>query len=71
MSPLTSNPDITASAFMQHLRGPKGLGIKGSQNRINPDKTEVMVIGGRKYLKNEAHVRLHLSDEHSFLLLPL
>lgn len=41
-----------------------------SQNRINPDKTEVMMIVRRKYLKNVARVLLCFSYEHIFLLLP-
>lgn len=70
ISPFISNPDTTISQFIQHLRGPKGTGIKVSQNRINPDKTEVMMIVGRKYLKNVARGLLCFSYEHIFLLFP-
>lgn len=70
ISPFISNPDTTISQFIQHLRGPQGAGIKVSQKRINPDKTEVMMIVGRKYLKNVARVLLCFSYEHIFLLLP-
>lgn len=70
ISPFISNPDTTILQFIQHLRGPKGTRIKVSQNRINPDKTEVMMIVGRKYLKNVARGLLCFSYEHIFLLLP-
>ena len=37
------------------------MGIKVSQKRINPDKTEVMMRVRSKYLRNVASVRLCLS----------
>lgn len=40
---------------------PWGMGIKVSQKRINPDKTEVMMRVRSKYLRNVASVRLCLS----------
>ena len=44
------------------IRGaPSGTGIKVSQKRINPDKTEVMMRVRSKYLRNVASVRLCLS----------
>lgn len=44
------------------IRGaPSGMGIKVSQKRINPDKTEVMMRVRSKYLRNVASVRLCLS----------
>ena len=43
------------------IRGaPSGTGIKVSQKRINPDKTEVMMRVRSKYLRNVASVRLSL-----------
>ena len=44
------------------IRGaPSGTGIKVSQKRINPDKTEVMMRVRSKYLRNVASVHLCLS----------
>lgn len=48
---------------------PQATGIKASPKRINPDKTEVMMIVRRKYLKNVVSVLLCFSYKHIFLLL--
>lgn len=67
-SPLSSL--IPTPQFLQRiqpLRGPTGRRIQGTQKRINPDKTEVMMRVRGKYFKNVARGLLCFSCEHSFL----